>query len=97
MAVKITCIKKADGDHENPYLAISSLGWVNEENGKSGTTSRVDMYTFIKDDKGIAYVKDAYGNKANLTTAISSKGTKYVKTIADDTKTDNLLRLPECK
>ena len=97
MAVKITCIKKASGDHENPYVAISSLGWVNEESGTSGSTSRIDMYAFIEDKGGIAYVKDAYGNKANLTTAISPKGTKYVKTIADYTKTDNLLQLPECQ
>lgn len=73
------------------------MGWINEESGKSGNTSRIDMYNFIKDDKGIAYVKDAFGNRATLTTAISSRGTKFVKTIADDTKTDNLLRLPECK
>jgi len=29
MSIRITCITKAGGDHENPYVAISRLGWVN--------------------------------------------------------------------
>jgi hypothetical protein len=29
MTIKITCITKSGGNHENPYEAISRLGWVN--------------------------------------------------------------------
>jgi hypothetical protein len=29
MSIRITCITKAAGDHENPFVAISRLGWVN--------------------------------------------------------------------
>jgi hypothetical protein len=29
MSIRITCITKAGGDHENPYVAISRLAWVN--------------------------------------------------------------------
>ncbi|TMI63661.1 MAG: DUF3892 domain-containing protein [Bacteroidetes bacterium] len=97
MPIKITCIKKDNGNHENPFVAITSLSWINEETGKTGSTSRLEMYDWIVNDKGVAYVKDNNGNKANLRGAVSDKGTKYVKTYADNVTTDNLLKLPECK
>lgn len=96
MSIRITCIKKSGGYHQNPYAAIESLGWINEATNNTGNTTRIDMYDWIKEG-GVAYVKDNLGNKANLITAISSAGTKYVKTVADETKTDNLLQLIECK
>lgn len=95
MARRITCIKKAGGNHENAYTAIESLGWTDDVSNLTGKTSRVDMYDWLKRG-GTAYVKDGSGNRADLITAVSSKGTKYVKTVADETKTDNLLQLPEC-
>lgn len=96
MSVKIFCINKDGGNHENPYLAITELGWVNESTNKSGKSTRLEVYNFIKNGNQ-AYVKDAYGNIAYLMTAETSLGTKYVKTIPDNTKTDNLLNLPECR
>lgn len=59
--------------------------------------TRLEMYTFVKEKGGEAYVKDAFGNKAFLLGAETPRGTKYVKTVADETKTDNLLTLPECR
>lgn len=96
MSVRITCIRKAGGDHENPYVAISNMNWINEDNQATGTTSRTDMFDFV-DGGGEAYVKDSAGNKAKLVARISAGGTKYVQTVADDVKSDNLLKLPECK
>ena len=95
MSVKITCIKKDNGNHENPYVAIKSMNWLNEADQKTGTSTREDMYSFVKDG-GEAYVKDADGNKAKLVAKITDKSTKYVKTVADDVKSDNLLKLKEC-
>ena len=95
MTIRITCIKKASGDHENPYVAISYLGWTNPENTKSGKHSRKDIYDCV-DKGGYAYVEDATGMKARLITAKSLKGTEYVKTVADETQTDNLFSLKEC-
>jgi len=95
MSVRITCIKKDNGDHENPYAAIKSMNWLNEESQNTGTTSREDMHDFVKGG-GEAYVKDAAGNKAKLVARVTDKGTKYVKTTADDVKSDNLLKLKEC-
>jgi hypothetical protein len=88
MSIRIICISKASGDHENPYIAISNLGWINESTG-------TDLYDWIK-ERGEAYVKDSKGNIAYLTAELSQRGTKFVKTKPDDTKTDNLLSLPEC-
>ncbi len=48
MSVKITCIKKAGGQHQNPYVAITSLTWVNEETKATGTSTREEMYDYIK-------------------------------------------------
>lgn len=96
MAVRITCIKKSGGYHENPYTAIQSMNWQNESNGKTGTSTRIEMYNWIEEG-GEAYVKDWLGNKTILITAISASGTKYVKTTANNVTSDNLLSLPECK
>jgi hypothetical protein len=95
MEYRIVCIEKDNGNHENRHVAISSLGWV-ASNGKSDYSSRVQMYEFVKNG-GHAYVQDAYGDKAYLMSAVSPFGTKYVKTVADETRADNLLSLSECR
>lgn len=97
MAVRITCINKAGGAHENPYLAISHLGWINETSKAKGKSTRLEIYEFIVDKGGKAYVKDNRGNIGYLEGKISPRETRYVKTEADDVTSDNLLKLPECK
>ena len=96
MSVRITCISKANGDHENPHVAISSLGWINEENNSRGTSTRLEMYDWIKEKSGVAYVRDSAGNQVRVGTAETPRGTKYVRTYSDKVWTDNLLALPEC-
>jgi hypothetical protein len=97
MAVRITCINKAHGNHNNPHEAIEKLGWVNEFSGESGICSRLDMVRFIENEKGVAYVIDRYGNKAYLYVRASVNGNKFVQTIADGKYSDNLLALIECR
>lgn len=96
MAVRIICIKKDDGDHENPYVAINYLEWVNERINVNGVTDRTKIYDWIKNERGEAYVVDKYGNKTYLIPAVSPMGAKYVKTVADESLTDHLLLLPDC-
>lgn len=96
MEIRIKCINKDNGNHENPNVAITHLGWVNEQNGTSGKSTRLELYKWIKVDGGYAYVKDSQGNIAKVITAETALGTKYVKTEADNTTKDNLLSLPEC-
>ncbi|QEC74629.1 DUF3892 domain-containing protein [Mucilaginibacter ginsenosidivorax] len=95
MSVIINCIKKDNGNHENPYVAFKSMNWLNEADQKTGSANRVEMYDFVKDG-GEDYVKDSAGNKAKLVAKTTDKGTKYVKTVADDVKSDNLLNFKEC-
>lgn len=95
MAIRITCINKAGGQHENPYVAISHLGWVEDGTKLAGRWTRERLYDWIKLENGYAYVEGG-GTSAKVITALSPRGTKYVKTEADSTERDNLLKLPEC-
>jgi Protein of unknown function (DUF3892) len=96
MSIRITCIKKAAGNHENTHVAISELGWENESTNATGKSTREKMYDWVNDGNS-AYVKDASsGNKADLEAVKTASGTKYVRTKPDGTTKDNLLALPEC-
>jgi len=96
MSVRITCISKAGGDHENPHAAISELGWTNEETRAVGKSTRLEIYDWIKNKDGYAYVNDGVGNTVRVGTAETAQGTKYVRTYRDKVWSDNLLALPEC-
>lgn len=95
MAVRITCINKAQGAHSDPHTAITSLGWRNENTGEAGKSSRDQIYDWLKKG-GVAYVVDQFGNKAYVYPRESSHGTRFVQTAADRVWTDNLLALDEC-
>lgn len=97
MAIRITCIKKSNGYHEDPHHAISELGWINEQTNKTGTSTRLEIYDWIKNKNGVASVIDARGNKTRVGTREHSNGTKYLQTYADGVWTDNLLARPECR
>ncbi len=96
MAVRIICIKKQGGRHDDPHHAIESVGWINEEDKSRGSNTRLEMYDWIKNKGGVAFVRDSYGNSITVGTAISPNGTKFIRTYADGKWTDNLLALPEC-
>jgi hypothetical protein len=97
MAIRITCINKSNGYHADPHHAIERLGWKNETDGKTGSNTRLEIYDWLKNQNGSAYVKDARGNVANVGTREHANGTRYLQTYADRVWTDNLLSLPECK
>lgn len=96
MSVRITCIKKDNGNHYNPHEAIELLGWIDESTNKTGLSTRLEMVDFIDNRKGQAYVKSG-AEKINLCVRTSANGNKYVQTIADGRLTNNLLELPECR
>jgi hypothetical protein len=79
MAVKITCINKSGGNHADPHHAISHLGWKNETTVETGKSTRLEVYEWIKDKGGVAYVIDSRGNKARVGTREHSNGTKYLR------------------
>ena len=95
MVIRITCIKKLNGDHHNPYEAIAALGWISDKHPITVITSRQDMCDFV--DKGVqAYVQSEDGDVSFLITEKSPGGNRYVRTTPDDNPSDNLLTLPEC-
>lgn len=96
MSIRIHCINKDNGHHEDPHEAITYLGWIDESGSKSGKSTRLEVVKFIEDG-GKAYVKDDFGNIAYLIVKISRFGNKFVKTKADGVETNNLLKLLECK
>ena len=96
MAIRITCINKSNGDHEDPHHAISELGWMEDGTGKTDKSTRLQVYDWIKGG-GVAYVRDAKANNATVGTREHANGTKFLQTYADGVWTDNLLALPECK
>lgn len=97
MAIRITCINKADGQHYDPHAAISDLGWINDGTGKTGKSTRQALYDWLKQNSANqAYVTDAFGNRAYLYPRENQRGTQFVQTFRDQTWTDNLLALPEC-
>jgi hypothetical protein len=97
MSIRVTCINKSGGYHEDPHHAISNLGWTEDGTGKTGRSTRLEIYEWIKNKNGVAYVLDARGNKAYVRTRENQHGTKYLQTYADQVWTDNLLALPECR
>ncbi len=95
MSLRITCINKAGGYHEDPHEAIQTLGWVNEQNAQIGRSTREVMHDWVKSG-GLAFVV-AGGSRAPLVAVVNSRGTRFVKTKPDATTKDNLLKLPECR
>ena len=96
MSVRITCINKDSGNHDNPHEAISHYGWINESTKEQGKNDRQSMVDWVKKGNK-AYVRDSDGNTAYCEVRKSSRGTEFLQTYADDKYTDNLLSLPECK
>lgn len=66
MAIRITCINKSNGWHEDPHHAISYLSWTNEQTGNTGKNSRLELYDWIKNKDGVAIVRDRRGNEARV-------------------------------
>lgn len=97
MAIRITCIRKAGGDHFNPHVAISELGWVNDGTGERGSSTREQIYDWLKNRDGVAFVVDRNGDRAFVYPRQNAFSTRYVQTYADSVWTDNLLALPECR
>lgn len=94
---KCTARRMAGGQaHEH----ISKLWWVKVEDGKettSGESTREAMVEFIeKIGPNIVWCPDRNPSKKGAWVHVHSNGRiKYVQTVADSRKTDNLLALPE--
>lgn len=95
MAVRITAIRKAAGNHYDPYEAVSHYKWINESNGNTDISSRETMVNWVENKKGRAYVSSSEGT-VDCFVNTSARGTKFLQTNADSRSSNNLLNLPEC-
>jgi hypothetical protein len=91
--IKITGIKTASGQFEDPHLSIVSFKWVNEQDQKTGETARQSMYDWIVNKKGKAYLVDQQGNTVYLFGVVSSSGQTYIKAAKDGAWTEDLLQV----
>lgn len=96
MSIRIICINKAGGKHDDPHEAITRLYWVDEEpTGKQAFISREDLHDWLNAG-GKAFVHED-GARAPVIPFVSRSWKKCVKTRPDSTKKDNLLNLDECR
>ena len=96
MEVRITCINKDGGYHQNPHTAISHYGWLVENTGETRKMSRIQMVAWM--EKGNhSYVIDRFGSKAYCYVRTNENGTSFLQTHSNNRDTDNLLELPECR
>lgn len=97
--IKITGIRKDNGNHENPYEAVEAYRWVQPGTDKSDITPRQTVVSWL--DNGIngaqvqAYVEQVRP-RAYCYVNQSARGTRFLQTHADSVQGNNLLSLPEC-
>jgi Protein of unknown function (DUF3892) len=95
---QITCIRKHRRD--DPAHAIKFVSGTSVESGETFTVLQEQCIRDI--DRGMRYfVVGDDGSVANVRVGIhfptwQPLGSRYIITVADDTKRDNLLSLPEC-
>ena len=94
MAVRIIAIKKDNGNHYNPYEAISHYKWVNEDQNSDEVISNRETMVQWVEGGGRAYVRSHEGT-ADCYVNQSARGTKFLQTNADSRSSNNLLNLPE--
>jgi hypothetical protein len=92
MANQIDCINKAN--RTDQYDAIDFFGGRNSDGGRWRQTL-AQMIDLIESGKNSFYVS-VNGDSVNVVVAVSPYGNKYLKTVADGDRPNNLLSLPEC-
>jgi hypothetical protein len=92
MTIEIKCINK--DDRYDPYESIQYIGGINPD-GKAWKLSLAKAVAGVEDGTYSFYVYRG-GKSVNVIVALSGAGNKYLKTVDDDYKSNNLLTLPEC-
>jgi len=93
--IRITCIRKDGGNHQNPHEGITHYGWI-DQRGETKISDRQSMVNWI--EKGNqAYVQYISGNKAYCSVRTNTAtGRSFLQTHSDGNYNNNLLSLPEC-
>jgi hypothetical protein len=91
MRYKITCILQ-DQHHER----IQSVGCV-DQTGNQHRFNEAEAIALIEGKSADFYVERPDGHAVEVIVEISSEGHKFLKTVADGEKPNNLLSLPRCR
>jgi hypothetical protein len=99
MTTTIKCVaKRMSGEQGHEHIAI--LWWVKfidgKETNENGNSTREQMVEYIeKNGNNIVWCPDKNPNLTGAWVHVHNNGRiKYVQTVADGRKTDNLLSLP---
>ncbi|MYS19874.1 Protein of unknown function [Streptomyces sp. DvalAA-14] len=91
MPIQITAVRLSGGTaHEH----IVHPWWTNPATGATGDNTRAQIITWIEDEGGQAFTRDAGGRQAAVAVVTPPHSVKYLRTHADGVWTDNLLALP---
>jgi hypothetical protein len=94
MKVYVVCIKKDDGNHDNPHEAITHYHWRENPEVADGKIYTRDAMVEFLGEGNTAFVTDGVNE---VECYVRDNGNiKFLQTVADDYYTDNLLSLPEC-
>ena len=98
-AWQIMCVHKR-GDRNSPRENIDKVGGVHLPSGRKYWMLQTEVITRIESGNKFI-VKGIDGSIANVVVRIhfpdwAPEGSKFITTIADDSKEDNLLALPDC-
>jgi hypothetical protein len=97
--IKITGIRKDNGNHANPFEAVEAYRWVQPGTSNGNTTERNVIVGWLDNgyngEKVQAYVEQVLP-RAYCYVNQSIHGTRFLQTRADEVRGNNLLSLPEC-
>jgi hypothetical protein len=88
--VRVTCVRKSASTGRR----ILSLGGI--ENGVPWTLTLAQAISRIEEDGQRFFVEQPIGDRADIIVATTSRGRRFLKTVADGDAPNNLLALSEC-
>lgn len=91
--IEITGIRKDNGNHENPFEAISHYRWVQHGTDNGGISPRLKVVGWL--DDGVRAYVERVKPRAYCYVNTSRNETRFLQTKADATEQNNLLKLPE--
>lgn len=96
MVIKITRVRSENRptDRLEAHVAMKSFVWLNEQTQQTGEATRDNMYDWIVNKKGKAYIKNqTTGENIYIFGAVTLTGQRYIRTAENGVWTDGLIDL----
>lgn len=82
---------EGDEDHKN----ITQYKWKDTKDNSTGITNKEKMVKYVEDYPGVTYVQNPEDKDKYIEVLVVNDKPKYLRTKANNTWTDNLLKLPQ--